>query len=294
MSRWPAGAPRPDALLPGVAWVLPFLSLGTCLLCFLAVMMLGLGLSGLRIGADMGAPRAQPATLTIVADGAAVEAQARAALAVLEETAGILSVRMIEIAEQRALLEPWLGDSAAIDALPLPLMIEVGTDPLRLDTPALERALAEVAPGAAFDNHGALRGELARGALGLRIFAFAALAAIALAFLSLLSLALKASLAAASGAIETLRLIGARDDLIRKIVTRRFLFRTFGAGLIGALAGCGVLALFPPESETGFYLTAISPRGADWVLPATVPVAAALLAWIAARVAVWRAVRRWS
>ena len=57
-----------------------------------------------------------------------MEEQARAALNVLRTTPGIGDVRVLDLAEQKRLLEPWLGADVPLESLPLPVMIEVDCD----------------------------------------------------------------------------------------------------------------------------------------------------------------------
>jgi cell division transport system permease protein len=259
---------------------------------FLAVIALGLVLAGGRLEATWSGGLAEQATLQVFAPATEVETQARAALAVLRTTPGIRSVRMVEVAEQRALLEPWLGADSAIENLPLPLLIDVGVERNELDRAGLDRRLAEAAPGAAFDDHTAWRAPLVASAGRLRAFALACLGLLALAFAAALAIAGHAAIAASAPAIATLRLVGTRDGAIARALTGRLTRQaTLGAGF-GAAAGAGLLAFLPQASESGFFLIGIGLGGWQRALPLLVPVAAVALAWVASAQAVRRGLRR--
>lgn len=263
-------------------------------MAFFAVMALALALAAGRLAASWEGELAQDATLEIFAPRDKVEDQARAALDVLRTTPGILSVRVVTLEEQTALLEPWLGPGFAIESLPLPLMIEVSTDRAVLNRASLDLRLSVEAPGAVFDDHAAWRQPLVTTAERLRVFAFTCLALTALALGAVLSLAAHAAVAANGQVIQTLRLIGARDGFITQAFTRRFTLRALiGAG-IGTLVGGIMLALLPRASEQGFFLVGIGLVGWHWALLALVPLASALVAFLATRRATRRNLHRWS
>ena len=146
-----------------------------------------------------------------------IEAQARAALDVLRTTPGVRSVRMVDLAEQERLLEPWLGPEIPIESLPLPLMIEVATDRDALDAASLERAAGRPRRRARSSTTTPPGGEpLVATAERLRLFA--------LGCLGLMALALAPARRSRRGRrwrrtgrrSATLRLVGARDGFIAR------------------------------------------------------------------------------
>ena len=252
------------------------------------MLALALALAAGRLAAGWQGALADTATLQIFAPEAAMEEQARAALNVLRTTPGVRSVRMIDVAEQERLLEPWLGPDVAADSLPLPLMIEVATDRARLNVAGLEVRLAAEAPGAVFDDHAAWRQPLVAAAVRLRLFALGCLGLLGLALAGVLGLAARAAVAANGQVIRTLRLVGARDGYIARAFTRRPTRQAAAGALVGTALGTALLAALPRASEQGFFLVGIGLVGWHWLAPLAIPPAAAAIAWLAAR----RATRR--
>jgi cell division transport system permease protein len=264
------------------------------ILAFFAVVVLALAFAAGRLAESWSGELSQNATLQIFTDATDFEDQARAALNVLRTTPGVRSVRMIEVEEQRDLLEPWLGPEAALDGLPLPLLIDVGLNPEEFDRESLELRLAAEAPGAIFDDHSAWRAPLVVTAERLRVFALACLGLLALCVAAALSLAAHAAIAASGQVIETLRLVGARDAYVARAFTRRFTLHAGIGALLGTLLGLGLLASLPKASEPGFFLVGIGLVGWDWLWTLAVPVAVAGIAWLATARAVRRHLRKWS
>ena len=288
------GDPLAAGLLPRSPRPVAALGLVAAILAFLAVLALALMLAAGRLAAGWQGALADAATLQIFAPEAGIEEQARAALAVLRETPGVRSVRMVDLAEQERLLEPWLGPDVPVESLPLPLLVEVETDREALDRAALVERLRDEAPGAVFDDHAAWRAPLVAAAGRVRLFAAASLGLVALALAAVAGLAAQAAVAANGGAIATLRLVGARDGFIRGALTRRFVFAALAGGTVGTAAGMLLVALLPRGSEQGFFLAGIGLGGWQWLLPPLIPAATALIAWAAAAAAARRGLRAWS
>lgn len=263
-------------------------------MAFFAVLALALALAAGRLARTWESEIANAATLQVFASDEAMEEQARAALNVLKTTPGVRSVRVVDLAEQEKLLEPWLGPDIPMESLPLPLMIEVTTDRERLNQPSLELRLAAEAPGAVFDDHAAWRQPLVATARRLRVFALACLGLMALALATVLGLAAHAAVAANGPAIQTLRLVGARDGFITRAFTRRFMLRAAAGAIVGTAAGMALLAALPRASEEGFFLVGIGLGGWSWGIPLVVPPLAAAVAWLATRRATLASLRRWS
>lgn len=264
----------------------------SAIMAFFAVLVLALALAAGRLAEDWGGSLANSGTLQVFGGGEDVEVQARAALNVLRTTPGVQSVRMIGVEEQRNLLEPWLGSEAAVDSLPLPLLIEVVTDPMRLNIESLKLRLEGEAPDAVYDDHSGLRASLVLTAQRLRLFAFVCLGLIVMALVAVLGLAAQAAVAANTQVIRTLRIVGARDGYIVGAFTRRFLMRALAGSAVGSAVGLGLIAVLPQASEPGFFLVGIGPVGWNWAAPLLVTPVAGIIAWAATGWAVRRRLLR--
>lgn len=294
LTHWVRSGQSDDRLLPRHKGETLAIGILTAVLCFVAVIACALGLAGGRLAEAWGGPLAETATLQIVADAPVMETEARAALDLLRQTPGVRGVRMVELEEQRALLEPWIGPAAGVEDLPLPLMIEVRTDPLRLDVAALRDRLLAVAPHASFDDHGVLRSELVFSARALQVFGFGTLAVLAIAQIAAFVLQARASVFRSGETLRTLRLVGARDGYISRRFARRSLDPAIRAAATGGIAALALLNILPAAQEQGFYLVAVAPAGWTWLLLLLVPLSAIALSWIATILTSRRMLRRWT
>ena len=263
-------------------------------LAFFAVLAVALALAAGRLAATWGGETGDTATLQVFAGANEMEEQARAALDVLRQTPGVRSVRMVDLAEQEMLLEPWLGPEIPMESLPLPLLIEVATDPGGLDVAALDERLGVAAPGAVYDDHAGWRWPLVATAQRLGRFALASLALCALALVAVLVLAAQRALATNAQSIRTLRLVGAEDGFIAQGFARRLTLRAGLGALAGSAVGMALLTLLPRASESGFFLVGIGLAGWQWLMPLLVPLAAVAIAWAAAWATTRRGLRRWT
>ena len=85
---------------------------------------------------------------------AGLDAEVRAALAVLQATQGIAQVRVLSDGEIAALVEPWIGNSGVVAGIPLPRLIDATVAPgASMDMPALQERLKLAAPHAVVDDH---------------------------------------------------------------------------------------------------------------------------------------------
>jgi cell division transport system permease protein len=260
-------------------------------MAFLAVFALALSLASGRLADRWSSALAQSSTIRLSAPAAEIEAQTRAVLAVLEQTPGVDSARAVTDAEQRALLEPWFGPDLPIGDLPVPRLIEITETRDGYDANGLRQRLSAEAPGAVLDDHTRWREPLAEAAGRLRLLGWVSLVLIAGATGALITLAAQAALSANAPVIRVLRLVGARDAYIARAFVRRFTVRALtGAAGGTALAMAGV-ALLPGSNAPASFLTGLSFGGAAWLLPILVPPLAALVAFVATRIAAYRTLR---
>jgi len=273
----------------GYTWVLTIVTAAA--MAFLAVFALALSLSAGELAQRWSDTLSQSATLRVSAPASEVAAQTAIAVEVLRTTPGVASTRVLEVDEQRALLEPWFGPDLPVEQLVLPRLIEIIESPEGFDATGLRFRLAAEAPGAILDDHTRWRRPLVQAAASLRALSWISIVLIAGAMAAMISLAAGFSLAANARVIRVLRIVGARDTFIARAFVHRL---TFGA-LIGASAGTliGLLAfaVLPIGGDTGF-LTGLGFQGWDWLVALAIPPLSALIALVATRTAAFRVLKK--
>ncbi|HXJ02300.1 MAG TPA: hypothetical protein VNH44_13840, partial [Micropepsaceae bacterium] len=194
-------------------------------------------------------------------------------------------------ADNLALVEPWLGHDAVIAALPFPRLIDVRLAPgATPDLGALQQRLKSAAPHAVLDDIGRWIGRLKTTASSVVLAALAILALIAMGTAATVAFATRAGLAAHHDIVQLLHLMGAKD----RFIARAFEFHYFVAAGIAAACGAAFAALVfvAAGSLDQLGLSTVSflpPLGLPWQeLPwlASIPAAAAIIAWATARVSV--------
>ena len=252
------------------------------LVAYVAAMM-GIGLLGLS---DMlgEANRLQAGVLTLQLPADTSAARTEMALAVLRQTPGITGARLLDPAETKRLLEPWLGPSVPLDQLPLPRLVDLRIAPdAAIDFAALRQKLTSVAPGAELEERPAEDEERrtavrhAEASLVLGLFVVAVLG------VNSLVLAIWGHLARHQHVIELLHRLGADDGDIAAPFQRHALLLGLLGGAGGALAGA--------LTSLAFGGAALSLRFGDWrvwVVSIGLASATGLIAMAAARVMVLR------
>lgn len=231
------------------------------------------------------------------------QAQLADVLQILRGTPGIARAEPVSIEQSRALLEPWLGSGQIIDELPLPRLIDVALMPgARLDFAALETRLAGIAPGIVLDDHGRWLGDLVRVARSVELVAATAVLLVALTAVLAVVFAVRTGLAIHREVIDVLHLVGARDSYIAQQFARHALTLSLRGSIPGALFALvlllGVTMLANGGAEglaaEGFLSADLWRilQPLDWAALAAVPVGAVLLAVLATRLAVMRALSR--
>jgi cell division transport system permease protein len=262
------------------------------IMVFLSVLAVA---GGLALAAMAGGLRSQMAgrvTIQIVeADRTARDAQTRAAAAAAQRLGGVGRVSVIGEEQVQQLLSPWLGEGGI--GLPLPALIDVDlADPAAL--PALERAIRAAAPSARTDAHARWLAPLKSLVETLGWLSLVLVLLVATATAAAVVLAARAALNTYRDTIDVLHLLGANDGQIARLFQHRAAVDALIGGALGFAAGLFAMLLLDArigalESElVGF--AAIGPSG--WLALVAVPLAGTLLATIAARLTVERALRR--
>jgi cell division transport system permease protein len=286
-----AGDHHADRVVPPSGFTAQLTLFAAAAMAFLAVFALALSLAAGRLAERWGEELARSATIRIVAPQDQRAAQTDAALRILETTKGVASARALSDAEQQSLLAPWFGTDLALDALPVPRLIEVIEDRGGMDPAGLRLRLAAEVPGAVLDDHSRWRAPLVQAASRLRLLGWVSIVLIAAAVAAMITLAANAALAANAQVIAVLRLVGATDDYIALAFIRRFTLRALSGAAVGAALGMVAVLLLPSASETGGFLTGLGFVGAHWLWPFCIPILAGLVAFAATRAAARRTLR---
>jgi len=285
------GDSQADRAVPPTGFTARLTLFSSGAMAFLAVFALALSLATGRLAERWSSELARSATVRISAPAGQVEAQTQAAVRVLQTTPGVAQVRVLEDAEQRALLEPWFGPDLPVDTLPIPQMIDVIEDSSGYDSEGLRLRLKAEAPGAVLDDHTRWRKPLVNAASRLRALGFASVVLIALTTGAMITLAANAALAANAQVIRVLRLVGARDVYIARAFVRRFTIRALLGAAVGTVLGMIAIALLPRASIEGGFLTGLGFQGTHWLLPLLIPPLAAIVAFWATRIAAFRTLK---
>lgn len=290
MPRFLVGDAEAERVVPPTGFTVLLASLSSAAMAFLAVFAIALAFAASELADRWEAELAGVATIRISAPADQVEAQAEAVLTALSQTPGIAAARRVGNDEQRALLAPWFGNDLPLEALSLPVLIEVTETGGGPDIEGLRQRLAAEAPGAVYDTHGRWRVPLIQAADRLRQLGNIALVLIAGVTSVTIALAASAALAANGQVIDVLRLIGATDGWITRAFVARFTERAFVGALIGTIVAMVAVALLPDGAETSV-LSGLGFDGVEWLWPLLVPFAAGLLALIATRLAAVKRLR---
>ena len=280
----------PEGRLAGpMPWVIAIMMFLTVLA---AAAGLGLGSAAQSLDEDTGTR----ATVQIVEPNPdRREAQAVAALAVLERQPGVEAARRVGGDEMASLLEPWLGPGGLEGDLPIPAMIEVDLSPAayaRLES--LRAALVDVAPSARLDDNAQWLAPLA-GLIGaLRWLAAALVLMMIGATAATVVLAARASLDTHRNTIEVLHLMGATDVQVARLFQRRIALDALFGGVVGLIAASLVLLVIGNRvGALGSDLLGSADLPVlSWAILVALPVFGVLLAMIVARATILRALGR--
>ena len=222
-----------------------------------------------------------------------------AVLDVLNNTPGIREAQPLSHEKVIALIEPWLGQGNVANDLPIPVLIDIQLhdDPdsgTAIDTVALAIQLEQVAPGTRLDDHEIWISRMLRLSRTISAIATAIVILIGVAAAATVVFATRTGLAVHQGVIEVLHIIGARDIYI----ARQFQVRALSLALRGGLLGLGLAAL------TLALLAGVAGQLEGPLLPhftltpylwgglAALPLAAALIATLTARITVVQTLSR--
>ena len=228
-------------------------------------------------------PEARAAKVAVVVD----------LLAQDEAVSGFSVVPEAEVAE---LLEPWLGGSEGMEAVPLPALVDVelrgSAGPAELER--LGAAIEDAAPGSRIDSQAQWLAPVLSALRALQLMALGMIALLAFVGAAAVWLAARNVLGGNRDTIEIVHLLGGNDDQIARVFQRSILFDAIAGGLLGLVAGAVFIAFMASRFAAldsgmvaGGTLSAF-----DWAILALIPLFAVGIAVYTARMTVIQSLRK--
>lgn len=217
------------------------------------------------------------------------QARLQRVLDVLTATPGIAHAEVLGPDAMAELIGPWLGPDAAAADLPLPdlVAVELASD-ATVDSAALALRLADAAPEARLDDHRDWMERAERLSWLVRLLAMLVLGFVSAAAALAVLFVTRTGLDIHREVIELVHLLGAPDRYIARQFQTHALMQGFLGGVLGLAAGAATITAIGWLAATlGGGLVPLARLGwIDWAIIASLPVAAALVAMLTARVAV--------
>jgi cell division transport system permease protein len=164
----------------------------------------------------------------------------------LAKQRGVTRVKPLTADDSAQLLEPWLGQSTALSALPIPRLIAVEID--RSSPPDIElirNALSQNFDGVTLDDHRRWQAEIRALTRSAALGGLAVLGLVAAATIAIIVSATRSAMASNREIIEVLHFVGANERFISREFERHFLGLGVRAGLLGAVAAALAFLILP-------------------------------------------------
>ena len=221
-----------------------------------------------------------------------LEKQTKVALAILEQTSGVKSARLVGISAKKKLLEPWLGVDFPLEAIAMPALIEIHETEAGVDYEGLRLRLSAELPSAILDNHAEWRRPIEVVSKLVSQLGMFTVILIMLSSIAMVTMASNAALSANVKVLRVLRLVGAFDTFIVTSFVRIFTLRIFLGSLTGTVCAGIVLFLIPTFSENLGILDVVRLEIKDTIYIACVPFLFAIISIFATRNAVKFSLKR--
>ncbi len=164
----------------------------------------------------------------------------------LAKQKGITRVKPLTADDSAKLLEPWLGQTSALAALPIPRLIAVEIDRSNPpDIQLIKTALTQNFEGVTLDDHRRWQAEIKTVTRTAALGGLAVLSLVAVATIAVIVSATRSAMASNREIIEVLHFVGAKERFISREFERHFLGLGVRAGLMGALAAALAFLLLP-------------------------------------------------
>ena len=224
----------------------------------------------------------------------------------LAKQKGVTRIKPLSADDSAKLLEPWLGSTAALSALPIPRLIAVEID--RSSPPDIDlirNALNQNFEGVTLDDHRRWQSEIRMLTRSAALGGISVLGLVAAATIAIIVSATRSAMASNRAVIEVLHFVGANERFISSEFERHFLGLGVRAGLVGALAAAVTFMLLPvlmhllgggsvTEAETRRLLGSGELDFGGYLLLAAVVFVVAALCMITSRFGVIRVLRSYA
>lgn len=159
---------------------------------------------------------------------------------------GITRVKPLSADDSAKLLEPWLGSTAALSALPIPRLIAVELDrsnPPDIDT--IKNSLSQNFEGVTLDDHRRWQSEIKLITRSAALGGIAVLGLVAAATIAVIVSATRSAMTTNREIIEVLHFVGANERFISSEFERHFLGLGVRAGFAGLVAAAITFLALP-------------------------------------------------
>ena len=274
--------------LRAMTWVM-------AIMLFLTMLAAALGLA--TAGAARLLDRQLAGRLTVqVVDGDPVRRDVAAArvLAALRAMPAVAKATPVDRAELTRLLRPWLGADGADPQLPVPAMIDVDlADHREAAAARVGAAVRRLSPAVRVDRHESWMSPVNDVMRALTILALVLVLLMASATAAVVVLAARAGLQTHRATIEVMHMLGSTDLQVARLFQRRIALDATIGGVGGGVAALLVVAFIGVRLHGlgSDLLGGVTLGGVDWVALALLPIAFVVLATLAARVTIVRALR---
>jgi len=163
---------------------------------------------------------------------------------------GIARVHALSAIDAAQLLEPWLGQTEALKALPVPRLVAIELD--RGSPPDLDRmreALHSEFKGVTLDDHRRWQQQIRTITRSFALGGLAILLLVGAATTAIIISATKSAMASNRDIVEVLHFVGATDRFIAREFERHFLRLGVRAGIVGAVWAIVVFIAMPTVME---------------------------------------------
>ena len=208
------------------------------IMSFLAALSLILVLMGLRQSASWQNDLLSAATVQISGENKIQDSNT--AINLLEVLPGIQSATALSENENRALLNPWIGELELPEDISVPVLIKLNIDRSKFDAQKVNAALSQTGIQASIDNHRQWSENLRSTWNRIRLGLLSLLGIILGATIAISTFATRSVMQVRKNIIQVLGQVGATDSFVGGLFVRRFL----SLGLKAALTGIAFTLLF--------------------------------------------------